>query len=433
MPDTSLQPLDPHHLRGKFPSLARLHNGHPVIYADAPGGTQVPRAVTAAMTAYLETSNANFGGMFVTSRETGELVAQVRTGVKNLINAAAPEEIVFGQNMTSLTFAMSRAIARTWQPGDEIIVTALDHDANVAPWLLAAEDRGVIVRTLPFDPRDATLSLEAFTALLGPRTRLVALGHASNAVGSIVNVQPLIAAAHRVGALTYVDAVHYAPHGIIDVRALDCDFLACSAYKFCGPHLGILYGRQALLESLTAYKVRPSSAQPPGKWETGTQNTEAIAGLRAGLAYLGGLGAAASSDPLSPDPLSPDPLSPDPLSRAAFTCGMQRIIAHEATLSRRFIAGLAALPGAHLYGITDPARLGERTPTFGFTLANCAPRQASERLAERGIFVWDGNFYATGVIDQLGLAQHGGLIRIGFAHYNTLEEVEQVLAGLHRL
>lgn len=409
------QPLDPQRLRPRFPSLGRLLNGRPVIFADGPGGTQVPTAVSEAMSAYLATSNANFGGLFATSRETGEMVAQVRAAVANLLHAASPDEIVFGQNMTSLTFAMSRAIARTWQPGDEIIVTALDHDANVAPWLMAAEDRGAIVRTLPFDPRDATLSLAELGRLLGPRTRLVALGYASNAVGTIVDLAPLIAAAQHAGALTYVDAVHFAPHGIIDVRALDCDFLACSAYKFCGPHIGILYGKKALLESLTAYKVRPSSALPPGKWETGTQNTEAIAGLRACLAYLGELGAAASADPLS---------------RAAFTGGLRRIITHEQTLSRRFLAGLAAIPGARLYGIGDPARVAERTPTFGFTLAGCPPRRAAEHLAAQGIFVWDGHFYAKGVVEQLGLAEHGGLIRIGFVHYNTVDEVERVLEML---
>ena len=410
--------LDPLRLREQFPSLARRKDGRPVIFADGPGGTQVPRSVTAAMTTYLETSNANFGGTFVTSKETGDLVAQVRAGVKNLFNAAVPEEIIFGQNMTSLTFAMSRAIARTWQAGDEIIVTALDHDANVAPWMLAAEDRGAIVRTLPFHSHDATLSLEKFTSLLSSRTRMVALGYASNAVGTIIDLAPFISAAHRVGALVYVDAVHFAPHGIIDVRAIDCDFLACSAYKFCGPHIGILYGKHALLESLTAYKVRTSSAVPPGKWETGTQNTEALAGLRACLAYLGDLGSESS---------------PDHLSRLALTAGMKRIVTHEAALSRRFLAGLSEVSGARLYGISDPARILERTPTFGFTLNGCLPRTAAERLAERGIFVWDGHFYAKGVIDQLGLAQHGGLIRIGFVHYNTIDEVDQIVAAVKKL
>lgn len=370
------------------------------------------------MSAYLATSNANFGGHFLTSRETNAMVTEVRATAARLFNAASAEEIIFGQNMTSLTFAMSRAIARTWQPGDEIIVTALDHDANVAPWLLAAEDRGARVQVLPCDPRDVSLSLESLSRLLSPRTRLVALGYASNAVGTIVDLAPLIAAARTVGAQTYVDAVHFAPHGIIDVRALDCDFLACSAYKFCGPHLGLLYGRKALLESLTAYKVRTSSTLPPGKWETGTQNTEAIAGLGACLAYLGDLGNASTTEPPS---------------RSALVHGMQRIIDHEQQLSRRFLAGLAAIPGATLYGIADPARSHQRTPTFGFTLAQCPPRQAAERLAEQGIFVWDGHFYAKGVVDQLGLTDQGGLIRIGFAHYNTEDEVAQVLEVIANL
>jgi cysteine desulfurase family protein (TIGR01976 family) len=408
-------PLDLAALRALFPALARRQDGVPVIHADAPGGTQVPRAVIRAMGEYLETSNANFGGVFASSRETNVMVAEARAAVANLLNAERPEEIVFGQNMTSLTFAMSRALARTWQPGDEIVVTALDHDANVAPWLVAAEERGAVVRTLPAAPGALGLDPAALEALLTPRTRLVALTHASNAVGTIVALAPLIAAAHRAGALAYVDAVHYAPHGVIDVRALDCDFLACSAYKFSGPHLGILYGRKALLESLAAYKVRTSSPLPPGKWETGTQNTEAIAGLGACLAYFGALGAYAD---------------PDPFSRAALAAGLRRVAAHEAGLSRCFLAGIAAIPGAQVSGIADPARAAERTPTFGLTLAGRAPRAVTEHLAARGIFAWDGHFYAKGLVEQLGLADRGGLVRIGFAHYHAVDEVERVLAAL---
>ncbi len=411
-------PLDLLRLRAEFPALSRQHAGQPVIFADGPGGTQVPTVVSAAISNYLATSNANLGGRFATSQETGTLVAEVRTAVAHLLNAAGPDDIIFGQNMTSLTFAMSRALARTWQAGDEIIVTTLDHDANVAPWLMAAEDRGVVVRTLAFDPHEVTLSVAALHALVGPRTRLVALSHASNAVGSIVELLPLIVEAHRVGALVYVDAVHYAPHGVIDVQALDCDFLACSAYKFSGPHVGLLYGKHALLKGLTAYKVRPSSAVPPGKWETGTQNTEAIAGLHACLGHLGELGAGASADPWS---------------RAALVGGLQRIVAHEQKLSRRFLSGLAAIPGVRLYGVADPTRVARRTPTFGFTLAGCTPRQVAERLAARGIFIWDGHFYAKGLIDQLGLSDTGGLIRIGFAHYTTMAEVERVLDELSQL
>ncbi len=404
-------------VRAQFPALARQQDGRPVIYADGPGGTQVPLAVTAAMTAYLTTSNANFGGVFATSVETNALALTARRAVAAFLNAAAPEEIIFGQNMTSLTFAMSRALARTWQAGDEIIVTALDHDANVQPWRMAAEDRGVIVHTLAFNEPDATLSLMALNKLLNPRTRLVALTAASNAVGSRVDLAPLIAAAHRVGALTYVDAVHFAPHGVIDVQALDCDFLTCSAYKFSGPHLGIQYGRRALLESLTAYKVRPSAALPPGKWETGTQNTEAIAGTLACLTHIAEL----SGRP------------PGVLTRAGLVQGMQWITSHEQQLSARFLEGVARITGLTVYGISAPRRAAERTPTFGVRLARVTPQVAAAALAARGIYVWDGHFYAQGVIEQLRLAERGGLLRIGFAHYTTPDEVDAVVAALAEL
>jgi cysteine desulfurase family protein (TIGR01976 family) len=408
--------FDPALVRPLFPSLARVVAGRPAVFADGPGGTQVPLAVTAAMSAYLEYSNANVGGAFATSRETGEVVAQARAAAAALINAS-PDEIVFGQNMTSLTFAMSRAVSRTWAAGDEVVVTALDHDANVAPWMLAAEDRGAVVRVVPFDPRDGALAPAALAAAVGPRTRLVALGHASNAIGSIVDLAPLIAIARGAGALAYVDAVHFAPHGVIDVRALDCDFLACSAYKFCGPHVGILYGKKAHFDGLVAYKVRPSTMVSPGKWETGTQNFEALAGLRACVAYLGGLAGDGA----------------DPFARATLARAMRRIAEHEQSLSRRFLAGAAGIPGLRVIGIADPARAAARTPTFGITLEGCAPRRASERLAERGIFVWDGHFYAKGFVDQLGLSDAGGVIRIGFAHYNTHDEVDRVIAELREL
>jgi len=410
--------FDPASVRSRFPSLARKIAGREVIFADGPGGTQTPQSVIAAMTAYLERSNANLGGVFITSREPTQVIADGRVAAALFLNAASPDEIVFGQNMTSLTFAMSRAIARTWKPGDEIVVTTLDHDANVAPWLMAAEDRGVMVKKLRFTESDCVVSVEALRSLLSPRTRLVALGWASNAVGTIVDLAPLLAIARGVGALTYVDAVHYAPHGVIDVRALDCDFLACSAYKFCGPHLGIMYGQKRHLERLDAYKVRPSSSVPPGKWETGTQNFEAVAGLRACLAYLCSIATDAGNHGVS---------------RELLVNAIQRIAAHEQTLSRRFLDGVATIPGLRLYGITDAKRADLRTPTFGFTLTGCTPRQASERLAERGIFVWDGHFYAKELVEQLGLAEAGGLIRIGFAHYNTLAEVDRVLQELRAL
>ena len=411
----SMIPKDLSQLRAQFSSLSRQLDGHAVVYADGPGGTQVPRSVTSAMTAYLATSNANFGGVFATSRETNAMVAEARTSAAHFLNAASPDEIIFGQNMTSLTFAMSRALARTWQAGDEIIVTALDHDANVQPWRMAAEDRGVIVRTLPFSEPEATLTVADLLPLLSSRTRLVALTAASNAVGSIIDLPPLIAAAKKVGALAYVDAVHFAPHGVIDVQALGCDFLTCSAYKFSGPHLGIQYGRRALLESLTAYKVRPSSDLPPGKWETGTQNTEAIAGLQACLTHIAELG---------------DGHMQALCSRANLVAGMQRVAAHEQVLSARFLVGVASIPGITVYGRTDLTQMQVRTPTFGIVLAERTPRHVSEFLAARGIFVWDGHFYAQGVVHQLGLADRGGLVRIGFAHYTTCDEVDTVIAAL---
>jgi cysteine desulfurase family protein (TIGR01976 family) len=410
--------LDIASIRRQFPALTRIIAGKPALYLDGPGGTQVPTCVTAAMTAYLERSNANVGGMFATSRETNALVDETRVAVAAFLNAAAPTEIVFGQNMTSLTFAASRAIARTLIEGDEIIVTAIDHDANVAPWLMIAEDRGAVVKTIAAND-DYTITVEQLAKHLNARTKVVALTHASNAVGSIPELKAMILLAHTAGALVYVDAVHYAPHGVIDVADLGCDFLACSAYKFCGPHIGILYGKQEHLERLSAYKVRPAPSIPPGKWETGTQNFEAIAGVRAVLGYIASLGGA-----------SPGQVPNEAPTRKALVAAMQRIIAHEHTLSRHFLQETRKIPGLRLYGSADVAG---RTPTFGITLANRTPRQVSQHLADRGIFIWDGHFYATNLIAQLGLADQGGLIRIGFVHYNTIDEVDRLVAELKTL
>jgi cysteine desulfurase family protein (TIGR01976 family) len=409
--------FDPQQVRARFPALAREVGGRPVLYLDGPGGTQAPRAVGEAMSEYLASHNANYGGRFAASRETTELVAATRTAAAAFLGAD-PGEIAFGQNMTSVTFAASRAISRGWKPGDEVIVTTLDHDANVAPWLQAAEDRGALVRTLRLTLPDCALLPARLAELLTPRTRLVALPWASNAVGTIPDLAKLVAIARAAGALTYVDAVHYAPHAPIDVRAIGCDFLACSAYKFCGPHLGILHGRRDLLETLKPYKVRPASDAAPGKWETGTQNFEAMAGLRACLAYFGELGAENGDAPLS---------------RPALSRAMTRIRAYEQELTRRFLAGAAGIRGVTVHGIADPARAAERTPTFGITIARLSPREANDRLAARGVFAWDGHFYAVGVADELGLAASGGLLRLGFAHYNTLAEVDRILEELQAL
>jgi cysteine desulfurase family protein (TIGR01976 family) len=404
------------HLRARFPALQQEVNGRPAVFLDGPGGTQTPQSVIEAMVHYLQHNNSNSGGAFVTSHNTRQVVAATRQALADLFNAARPEEIVFGQNMTSLTFALSRALSRTWHPGDEIVVTRLDHDANISPWLLAAAERQVTVRWLDFRPEDCTLDLATLPALLNEKTRLVAVSHASNAVGTVVDVGRVVEMAHRVGALVYVDAVHFTPHGPIDVQALDCDFLASSAYKYYGPHTGVIYGKYELLDSLDAYKVRPASAKPPGKWETGTQSFESIAGVGAAVAYLASLAPSGAAD-----------------RRQQLRQALQSIRHYEAQISERFLRGATAVPGLRVYGITDVERLDERTPTFAVSLAGHTPRAVAEALGERGIFVWDGHYYAVAVMERLGLLDQGGLVRIGFVHYNTFEEVDRVLAALRDL
>ena len=404
--------------RAEFPSLAQIVNGQPAAFFDGPGGSQAPMRVGDAMAAYLRRDNANTGGLFATSQRTDALVAATREAMADFLGAGRSGEIVFGQNMTSLTFALSRALARTWEAGDEIILTSLDHDANVSPWTIAARDRGgVSVRRWDFRADDGCrLRLDDLRPLLNAHARLVALTHASNALGTIPDVAGAIRLVreHAPNARVFVDAVHYAPHGPIDVQALDCDFLACSAYKFFGPHLGILYGKYKILDALIADKVRPAPARPPGKWETGTQSFESIAGLRACLEYLAEIGG------------EPEP----PHER--YIQAMREIQAHEAGLSRAFLERFhaAALPGWRLHGIGDPALCAERTPTFALTCGERSPREVAEKLAARGIFVWDGNFYAVNVVDRLGLAERGGLLRIGFLHYNTPAEIERLIAAL---
>jgi cysteine desulfurase family protein (TIGR01976 family) len=325
---------------------------------------------------------------------------------------AEPGEIVFGQNMTSLTFAISRALARTWDPGDEIVLTRLDHDANVSPWLLAARDAGVTVRWLDFDPDDGcTLDYGGLDEVIGARTRLVAVTHASNATGTVVDVARVAAAAQTVGALTYVDAVHYAPHYSLDVTALGIDFLACSSYKFFGPHTGVLWGRREHLEALEAYKVRPAPDEAPDKWETGTQSFESLAGVTAAVDYLASLGHGETR-------------------RDRLTSAMEAIGRHDAVLTGRFLAGLAEMPGIRLYGIDD-GRL--RTPTFAVAVEGMTPQEVSEALGRQGIFVWAGHYYAVEVMRRIGVLDEGGLVRIGFVHYSTEDEVDRVLGALDEL
>lgn len=418
--------LNPHVLRLQFPSLQQEINGQPALFLDGPGGTQTPLGVMEAISDYLLRDNSNQGGRFATSQRTDALLAAARQAAADFLNAARPQEIVFGPNMTSLTFHFSRALSQTWQAGDEIIVTRLDHDANISPWLLAARDRGVTVRWLDFHAEDCTLALEELPHLLTDKTRLVAVTYASNAVGSITDVARVVRLAQAAGAQVYVDAVHYAPHGAIDVQALECDYLVCSPYKFFGPHSGILYGKHDRLESLAAYKVRPAANQPPGKWETGTPNFESIAGIRAAIHYLATIGELYAG--------------PDLPRLAAYT-GVRRqlktalhlIQQHESALSLRFLAGAAGISGLRVYGITDIERLDERTPTFAVSLAGYTPPQLAQKLADQGIFVWDGHYYAVAVMERLGLLDQGGLVRIGFVHYNTTAEVDRLLQTLKEL
>jgi cysteine desulfurase family protein (TIGR01976 family) len=323
--------------------------------------------------------------------------------------------------MTTLTFNLSRAIGKTLEPGDEIVVTRLDHDANIAPWV-ALEEQGAVVRYVDFDPADCTLDISGLTALLTTRTRLVAVGYASNAVGTINDVSRITELAHEAGAWVYVDAVHYAPHGPIDVQAIDCDFLVCSTYKFFGPHLGALYGRYELLDALPAYKVRPADNDPPAKFETGTQSFEALAGATAAVNYLASVGRRFGGE------FAESPSSKG--RRRDLKAGLAAIRAYELGQCQRLIEGLQDIPGLRIYGITEPDRFDQRVPTVSFTLEGTTPNAVARRLDEANIFVWDGNFYALAVTERLGIEEHGGLVRVGLAHYNTAEEVDMLLGVL---
>src|SRR5437764_15378475 len=340
------------------------------------------------------------------------------------LNAARPEEIVFGPNMTTLTFSISRSLARTLQPGDEIVVTRLDHDANVAPWLMIAEERGCNVRWVDFHPQDCTLDMEDLARQITPRTKIVAVGYASNAVGTINDVQKAVQLAHQVGALCYIDAVQYAPHKPIDVQALDCHFLACSAYKFFGPHTGILYGKHELLDKLTAYKVRPSGSEPPDKFETGTQSFESIAGVLGAMEYFAWVGTTFGQE------FAERYQGRFSGRRLALRQAMAAIEAYELDLNQALLEGFKTIPGLHLQGITDPERLNQRVPTFSFTLDGWHPRAVAEALDKQNTYVWDGNYYALAVMERLGLEEHGGMVRVGAVHYNTRQEVEQLMRAL---
>jgi cysteine desulfurase family protein (TIGR01976 family) len=414
--------LDLQLIRSQFPALKS-----DALYLDNPAGTQVAQQVLNRVNQYLIEMNANHGGVFATSIRSDALLDEARAACADFYNAARPEEIVFGPNMTSLTFNLSRSLARCLNPGDEIVVTRLDHDANITPWTLIAEDRGCTVRWIDFDVEDGTLHLDTLESALENEPKIVSIGYASNALGTINPVKKITQMAHDAGALVFVDAVQYAPHGPIDVQDLGCDFLVSSAYKYFSTHVGVLYGHYELLDELLAYKVRPASNEPPGKFETGTQNHEGIAGVLGAMEYLtwigetfGGIYAEKYQDQFNG-------------RRLLLKQAMAAIRAYEFDISRKLIDVIENVPGVRLYGLGDVRRLEERVPTFAITVEGQSPRQIAEKLAQENIYVWDGNYYALAVTERLGVEESGGMVRIGPVHYNTLDEIERFGDTLRRI
>lgn len=409
--------LDVAEVRARFPALARTDgDDRPVVYVDAPGGSQVPGEVIDAIAGNLRAGVSNTHGAFPASEETDRLIAGARAAAADM-TGAAPDEVVFGPNATSLLLHLSRSFGRTLRPGDEVVVTRLDHDANVRPWILAVRDAGAAVRWVDIGDDDVTLDLGSFDAALTERTRLVAFTLASNAVGTIPPAAELVRRAHAAGALVAVDGVHLAQHRTLDLHGLDADILACSAYKFFGPHLGMLAVRRELLETWTPYRLRPAPDTAPERWETGTQNHEGLAGMVAAVEYLAGLGRTFGSPR-------------DEARRSAIEAGFEAIGAHERELALRFLDGIRRLPAVRLWGISDRSRLGERTPTFAIRIGDQDPQKTASDLARRGIYAWDGHYYAMTLMERLGLHDTGGAVRIGFCHYHSDEEVDRVLEAL---
>ncbi|MEN4010472.1 MAG: cysteine desulfurase-like protein [Chloroflexota bacterium] len=415
-------PLELSIIRNRFPAL---QSG--AVFLDNPGGTQIALSSLDRIQQYLTGCNANHGGAFRTSQQSDAVLDAAHAAMADFYNAARPEEIIFGNNMTTLTLYISRSIARAWNPGDVIVVTRLDHDANITPWVLAAEDRGARVRWVDFNPADGTLDLEDLQRALEEKPRLLAVGYASNALGTINPLDKIIPMARAAGALVYVDAVQYAAHGPIDVQELGCDFLVSSSYKYFGPHTGILYGRYDLLESLFAYKVRPAPNSLPGKFETGTQNHEGIAGALGALEYLEWLGETFGSE------FSKELSGRYRGRRLRLKQAMAAIRAYEYVISRAVLDALKAVPGLTLYGLSDPRRIKDRVPTFSFRLDGIHPREVAERLAREDIYVWDGNYYALAITERLGLEGSGGMVRVGPVHYNTAREIDQFAKALQRI
>lgn len=411
-------PFDLDAVRAQFPALTLTDNGKRRIYFDNPAGTQVPRTVADAMSRCLLETNANGGGRFATSKAVDELVEGARAAMADFVNAETPDEIVFGQNMTTLTLHMSRSIGRLFERGDEIILSRMDHDANVWPWVMIARDLGLEIKWLSFDTGTFEFDLDLLDELLSSRTRLVCIGGASNLLGTINDVASVCARARGAGALTYIDGVQSVPHVATDVQAIGCDFLACSPYKFFGPHQGVLYGRRELLERLEPYKVRPAPERYPGCFETGTQCHEGFAGITAAVDYFAWIGetmAGASG------------------RKNALTAAMDLLFDYEKRLSERLIDGLLDIDGVRILGISDKAALDRRVPTVSFTHARAAPGDIAQHLADDNIFVWNGHNYAVEVARSLGIYESGGAVRIGPVHYNSVDEVDEALGLLARI
>ncbi|MER9882489.1 cysteine desulfurase-like protein [Mesorhizobium sp. M0118] len=405
-------------VRAKFPALSLTDKGRRRIYLDNPAGTQVPQAVADAVSRCLLTTNANLGGFFETTIAAQDIVDEAHLAMADFLGAASPREIIIGANMTTLTYHMSRTLGRTMKSGDEIILTRMDHEGNISPWLQLAEDLGLVVRWLPFDQQSWQVEEAALAALLSERTRLVALNYASNLTGSINRVKALTGIARQAGALVYVDAVQFAPHGLIDVQHLGCDFLICSAYKFFGPHMGILWGRLDVIDALKPYKCRCSSNALPERFELGTPQIELMAGLSAAVDYFAELGATAGVQGSR---------------RRKIAKAFEVSIAYENPLAQQLIDGLSDIAGLTIHGITDPKRINERVPTVSFTVEGIVPETIVRQMNAENIFLWSGHNYAWEIVHQLGIPAEQGVVRIGIAHYNTSAEIDETLESVHRV
>lgn len=405
-------------IRAQFPALAIDDDGRRRIYLDNPAGTQVPAGVAQAMSDCLLSANANLGGYFASSAAADAVVDGAREAMARFLNAESVREIVFGQNMTTITLHLSRSIGRLFRAGDEIVLSRMDHDANVWPWVLLARDLDLVVKWLPFSPKTYEFDLTALDELLTDRTRLVCVGGASNLTGTLNDIEAICARAHDAGALSYIDAVQSAPHVVTDVQALGCDFLVCSPYKFFGPHQGVLWGRLELLEQLEPYKVRPAPADPPGSFETGTQSHEGFAGIHAAVDYFDWIGTS---------------MAGAESGRPALCAAMNLLFDYEKLLAQHLIEGLQKLPGVTVQGITAPDAMDRRVPTVSFTHATHAPAAIAEQLAQQNIFVWSGHNYAVEVARTLGIYDTGGAVRVGPVHYNSQGELDELLAALGQI